>query len=204
MEFFKTKKGMVEPTCAKFQQWKEIGKPVTHMSMDNAGENVKLIEWCKSADWKLGIKKFELKACDTPQQNSVVEVKFPTISGRAHAMMYCANVPYDMKLLVIGKAIETATKLDGLILVDGCGKQVTRYDKFGLEKPDWAKSLRIWREASVVKLKTKTLAKSDYKGTTCMFVGYPEDHSAGCWEMLDPQTKGIHKTRDVAWLHCMY
>ena len=142
-EFFATKKGMIEPTCAKFQQWKESGKPVTHLRMDNAGENLKLIERCKSADWKLGIKKFELTARDTPQQNSAAEVKFPAISGRAHAMMYRSNVPYNMKLLVIGKAIETATKLDGLILVDDRGKQVTRYEKFGMEKPDWAKSLRV-------------------------------------------------------------
>ena len=59
---------MVEPTCQLFQQWKEMGSPVTHLRMDNAGKNKKLIEMCGSVKWKLGIKKFELTARDTPSK----------------------------------------------------------------------------------------------------------------------------------------
>jgi hypothetical protein len=49
-DFFATKDGMIEPTCQIFHVWKEEKRPVTHLRMDNAGENVKLIERCKSAD----------------------------------------------------------------------------------------------------------------------------------------------------------
>jgi len=35
--FFATKNGMVEPTCVQFQKWKDIGKPVKVVRMDNAG-----------------------------------------------------------------------------------------------------------------------------------------------------------------------
>jgi hypothetical protein len=79
-EFLKTKDGMVEPTCVLFKEWKDAGRPVTHLRMDNGGENIKLIERCKSAQWQLGIKKFELTARDTPQQNAPVEVGFNTLA----------------------------------------------------------------------------------------------------------------------------
>ena len=35
------KDGMAEPTCAKMNQWKQQGKPVKIVRMDNAGENLK-------------------------------------------------------------------------------------------------------------------------------------------------------------------
>jgi hypothetical protein len=38
-DFFDTKKGMVERTCEKFQQWKDAGKEVRYLQMDNVGEN---------------------------------------------------------------------------------------------------------------------------------------------------------------------
>jgi hypothetical protein len=38
-DFFKTKNAMVEPTCEQFQKWKDNGKAVTFVRLDNAGEN---------------------------------------------------------------------------------------------------------------------------------------------------------------------
>jgi hypothetical protein len=61
--------------------------------MDNAGENMKLIERCKCTEWKLGIKKFELTAIDTPQQSSLAEVSFGTIYNRTRVMVHGKNIP---------------------------------------------------------------------------------------------------------------
>jgi hypothetical protein len=64
-DFFNTKNGMVEPTCEQFQRWKDAGREVKFVRMDNAGENVKLQKRCKSVAWKFNIK-FEYTAAMTP------------------------------------------------------------------------------------------------------------------------------------------
>jgi hypothetical protein len=75
-DFYPTKNRMIEPTCEQFQKWKQRGKQVKCVRLDdNAGENKKLQKRCKSSDWKLRIK-FEYTACVTPQQNSLLEVSF--------------------------------------------------------------------------------------------------------------------------------
>ena len=71
IHFFETKDGMLKPMCKLFQEWKDKKIPVTHWRMDNTGKNKKLIARCKSSDWKLGIRKFELMARNTPQQKYI-------------------------------------------------------------------------------------------------------------------------------------
>ena len=61
---------------------------VKFICCDNAGENKKLEEKC-DADG-LGII-FEYTATGTPQQNAYVERAFPTLMGRARAMMNFAG-----------------------------------------------------------------------------------------------------------------
>jgi hypothetical protein len=79
--FFKMKNGMVEPTCEQFQKWKQNGgKAVTHLRLDNAGENKLLQKRCESSNWKFDIK-FKYTARDTPQQNSLAKVGFATIAN---------------------------------------------------------------------------------------------------------------------------
>ena len=82
-QFFKKKSEMVEPTCVMLKALADSGKAMTHLRMDNAGENKSLQERCTSADWQLSIAKHEYTARDTPQQNSPVEVGFTTILKRA-------------------------------------------------------------------------------------------------------------------------
>ena len=108
-EFFVTKNGMVKLTCKLLQEQKDIGKPVTHLRMDNAGENIKLMDRCKSLSWKLGIRKFELTAQNTPQQNALTEVGFATIVNQMHAMLHCANIPDEIRHIVVPMAMRTAT-----------------------------------------------------------------------------------------------
>jgi hypothetical protein len=79
-DFYPTKNGMIEPTCEQFYKWKQSGKQVKYVRLDNAGENKKLQKRCESSDWKLGIK-FEYTAHATPQQNSLSEVGFTMIAN---------------------------------------------------------------------------------------------------------------------------
>ena len=48
--FYAAKNDMVEPTCIKLHHWKERGKPVKYIWLDNAGENIKLKKLSESAN----------------------------------------------------------------------------------------------------------------------------------------------------------
>ena len=52
--------------------------------LHNSGENIKIQQKCEEEN--LGVR-FETTAPGTPQQNCVVEMKFPTIMGRDRAMI---------------------------------------------------------------------------------------------------------------------
>jgi len=57
-DFYETKDGMVDPsTCKKLNMmcWKQQGKPVEIIRLDNAGENVKLKDAANGKDWKFNI-----------------------------------------------------------------------------------------------------------------------------------------------------
>ncbi|KAL7577787.1 hypothetical protein ACA910_010543 [Epithemia clementina (nom. ined.)] len=94
--FYKTKDEMVEPTCEMLHKWQQSNKNVTHLRMDNAGENKKLKERCESKDWKLNVE-CKFTARDTPQQNSLAEVGFATLANRGRALMHRANLPMAMR-----------------------------------------------------------------------------------------------------------
>jgi len=115
--FFETKNGMVEPTCKQMERWKQSNMAVTHMRLDNAGENKLLKKRSDSSDWKLNIK-FEFTARDTPQQNSLAEPSFAKIANHGRALMHRANVPQADRYKVWTDAFDTATKLDGLIVIE--------------------------------------------------------------------------------------
>ena len=192
--FYLTKKGMIEPTCVLFNKWKEQGKPVTHLQMDNSGENMTLIERCKSAYWKLGIKKFELAGRETPQQNSLVEGCFSTIGNRTRSMLYYANIHLSQQHILFSKAAMTATLLDGLMILTINGVMATRFEHTHGNVPEFTKSMRTWGKAGLLKLKTKTTPNIFNKGAMCKFVGYPKNHAAGCWITYNSATKSKHAT----------
>ena len=123
--FFETKKGMVEPTCELFHKWKQAGKAVKAIRMDNTGENKTLVERVRSKDWKLNLA-VEFMAKDTPQQNHLAKVGFATICNRGRAMLAKAKVPKERRHIVGCKAFETAAKPDGLMVVEVGGESKTR------------------------------------------------------------------------------
>jgi hypothetical protein len=180
------KNAMVKPTCEQFQKWKQNGKPVKFMGMNNAGENKLLKKRCESSNWKLGIE-FEFTARATPQQNSLLlEIGFAMTTNRGRAMMLRANIPMAIRYRIYSEAFKTATLLDGLIPIELDGVTVTRYIHWCGKNSEFAKHLRTWGEAGTVMIKMKTTPKVKDRGVQCMFVGYTLDHPGDTYHMWDP------------------
>jgi hypothetical protein len=99
------------------------------------------------------------------------------------------------------EAVKTANLLDGLIPIEIDGAVKTRYEhQFG-SLPPFAQTVHTFGEAGTVTIKSRTFQpKEKERGITCMMVGYSPDHGAGTYRMFDPNTNGVHQSRDVTWL----
>ena len=202
-EFFSNKNAMIEPTCQKLLEWINSGKSIKVIRCDNAGENRALEKRLKSSDWRTNIA-FEYTGRDTPQRNSLAEVSFHTLASRGRAIMNDANIPRNLRYLLWREAFQTATLLDGLTIIEINGVSNSRYMHWNGTNPVFAKQLRTWGEAGVVKLFNKRTSKIFDRGFTCMFVGYPISHASDTYRMWDPRSRRVHTTRDVTWLKRMY
>ena len=79
---------------------------------------------------------------DTPQHNSLAKLAFPYLTGKAHAMMGGDMVLDRMLHKVALEAISCATQLDGLVMIEICGRNAMHdVHTFGAN-PRWAKNLR--------------------------------------------------------------
>mgnify|MGYP005632174729 FL=1 len=100
---------------------KQAGKKIKALRQDNAGEN-------KAMERELTKHQLECEveytAARTPQQNSQAETGFAVIAAKARAMQNHANMPSNVKYLLFGEAVKTATKLDWLVVMnlDGVSK----------------------------------------------------------------------------------
>jgi hypothetical protein len=95
-DFTVTKSDMVERSCKHFHKMKTRGVPIHYVRLDLAGENHKLAKRAGSSDWAaLQPIDFEFTSRDTPQHNSLAELAFPYLAGKARAMMGAARVPED-------------------------------------------------------------------------------------------------------------
>jgi hypothetical protein len=70
--------------------------------------------------------------------------------------------------------------------------------------PDFSKYLRLWGEAGMVKLKTKTTPNLGYHGVQCMMIGYALNHMGDTYRIWNKKTNGVHITRDIVWLKRMF
>jgi hypothetical protein len=190
------KNDMIEPACAQLQKWKQVGLGVTHIRLDNAGENTKLQERTESAAWKSGVK-FEYAARDTPQQNHLAELGFPILGNKGRACIVAAHVPMEIGYTLFPKAFEYATGTAGLQVTTVDRRTTARYKHFCGKNPKFAQHLRTWGEAGTVKTKTKTTTKIADRGVQCMFIWYAKDHEGNCYQMWNPKTEGVHTTADV-------
>ena len=141
--FHESKDGMVEPTCSKFKNWKDNGKEVKIIQIDNGGKNKKLVKKLNSKNWQLH-PKIEHTSRDTPQQNHLMEIGFAALCGRGQALMVEAKVPKEKKHIAAQKAFETATKLDGLIPVEMEGVTKPQVEHWSGQTPGFAKHLHTW------------------------------------------------------------
>jgi len=198
-DFFSSKRDMIEPTCEKIFKWQSEGKSIKYIRCDDGGENRGLKNRLQSSDWKIPIK-FEFTGRDTPQRNHLAEVALATIAGRGRAIMSAANIPKEHRRLFWREAFQTATYMDGFVLVTIGNIRKTRFEHWEGKLPRFSEYLRRWGEAGVVKLRTSTTPKIYDRGKVCMFVGYSPDHHGDTLRMWDPDTKRVHLSRDVVWL----
>jgi len=202
-DFYATKSGMIEPTLAKINKWKQNGYNIKYLRMDNAGENKKLAELAMSDKWKLNIE-VEYTGRDTPQRNHLAEISLHSLASRARAMISHANIPEDKVFKLFPEAVKTATLMDGLVVIDVDGVSATRYEHWNKKQPPFAKYLRTWGEAGTVKTRTKMTPKIVDRGAVCIMVGYAENHAGDTYRMYNPATNGVMETRDIIWLRRMY
>ena len=87
--FLKRKSDQIALIPIRIKELKDkYGIDIKYVRLDNSGENKSLQKECDKQN--LGII-FELTAPGTPQQNSVVERKIPTLMGRSRAMILKAG-----------------------------------------------------------------------------------------------------------------
>ena len=122
--FYKKKSAMVETMHEQLYKWQGLGKSITHVRLDNVGENIYFEERYESMDWKL-VLQWEFTSRNTLQQNSIAEEAFWTIRHQGIAMMVWTIVAKEVQFMVYGQAFDTASKWDGWIpiTIDGTQNQ---------------------------------------------------------------------------------
>jgi hypothetical protein len=171
------------------------------MRQDNAGENKKLEKRLQSADWKLQVK-MEYTAADTPQQNTLVEVKFTYLAAKAMAAMHAIGVPGERRLDFFPQVIMTMTKLEWLKLITINEVKKTGTKHYGLPLPRFTQYLHTWGEAGIIK--TRKDGRTGEQGVTGMFMGCASNHEGDCYRMWNQKTKKVSKARDVVFLNRMF
>ena len=120
--------------------FKKHHRRIKKIRLDNSAE-IRMLLHANSDQQNLGIT-FEFTAPGTPQQNSVVERKFPTLMGRARAMMNHAGFDGKFKKKFWCEAIATVTNLDNIMVKHMGGKPP--YYMFFKEHPKYRKLLIIF------------------------------------------------------------
>ena len=179
----------------------KYGIDVKYIRLDNSGENRSLQKECEKQN--LGII-FEFTAPGTPQQNSVVERKIPTLMGRSRAMMIEAGFSQQDKRKFWCEVISTATKLDNIMV----RKERTKspYILFYNDEPKYKKYLRSFGEMAVITIcdGKKMRSKLDTRGKTGIFVGYADDHAGNMYRFINIQMKKIILSIDIQWLNSFW
>ena len=193
--FLKRKNDQIELLPIWFKELKaKFGIDIKYIRLDNSGENRCLQKECDKQN--LGII-FEFSAPGTPQQNSVVERKIPTLMGRSRAMMITAGFSQQDKRKVWCEVISTATKQDNIMV----RKERTKppFTLFCNDEPKYMKFLRSFGEMALIAISDgkKMRSKLDTRGRTGIFVGYADDHARYVYRFINIQTKKIILSRDI-------
>ena len=180
---------------------RKYGNEIKIIRLDNSAENRSLQKECDKQNLSV---IFEFTAPGTPQQNSVVERKIPTLVGRARAMLIQAGINSKEKGEFLCEVISTTTNLDNIMVRPDRTKPP--YTLFYNKDAKFMKHLRSFGEMAVIAIHEgeKMSSKLDNRGKTCMFVGYANDHSGDVYRFLNNNTKRTIMTRDARWLNIIW
>ena len=169
------------------------GIDIKYIRLNNSGENKSFKNECDKQN--LGII-FEFSAPGTPQQNSVVERKIPTLMGRPRAMMLTAGFSQQDKRKFWCEVISTVTKLDNIMVRKDRTKPP--FTLFYNDEAKYMKFLRSFGEMAVIAISDgkKMRSKLDTRGRTGIFVGYADDHAGNVYRFINIQMKKIILSRD--------
>ena len=144
--FLKTKSDQIELFPIWIKELKaKYGIDIKYMRLDNSGENRSLQKECDKQNLEI---IFEFSAPGTPQQNSVVDRKIPTMMGRSRTMMLTAGFSQQDKRKFLCEVISTTTKLDKIMVT----KEMTKppFTMFYNDEPKYMKFLRSFEEMAVI------------------------------------------------------
>jgi hypothetical protein len=167
-------------------------KNVRFIWLDNAGENLGLRGE--------GIEtNLEFSSPETPEQNGQVERSFATLFGRVRAIFNCSGELWD-KLWV--ECASTANKLSNIMYrKDG----LSPYQRFYGKEAKLSNNLKIFGVIGIKKSKLYGLPeKLANKRNYCLFLGYPEDHPADTYRVLDLKNMIVMLSQNVRWLSKTY
>ena len=144
---------------------------VKFIQCDNVGENKKLEEKCDAEG--LG-NIFEYTAKGTPQQNVYVKRAFPTLMGRARAMMNFAGFITEKRKQLWCEAANTATMLDNIL--------VHKQNDAPLHYILWAgykvcQALQIFGDICVTEGTSNKVGRTKLDTRGSRFMGYSTQHA---------------------------
>ena len=200
--FLKRKSDQIEMFPIWIKELKaKYGIDIKYIRLDNSGENKSLKYKCDKQN--LGII-FEFTAPGTPQQNSVVERKIPTLMGRSRAMMLTAGFSQQDKRKFWCEVISTATKLDNIMVRKDRTK--TPFTLFYNDEAKYMKFLKSFGEMAVIGISDgkKMRSKLDTRGRRGIFVGYADDHAGNVYRFINIETKKMILSRDIQWLNSFW
>ena len=179
----------------------KYGIDIKYIRLDSGGENKGLQDECEKQNLRI---IFEFTASGTPQQNSVVERKIPTLMGRSRAMMLRAGFSQQDKRKFWCEVISTATKLDNIMV----RKERTKppFTLFYNDEAKYTKFLTFFGEMAVIAISDgkKMRSKLDTRGRTGIFVGYANNHAGNVYRFINIQTMKIILSRDIQWLNSFW
>ena len=100
------------------------------------------------------------------------------MAGMSRAMTNKGNIPRASCYKLFGEVVKTATKLDGLVMVEINGVKKTRVEHYANIIPRWTKFMRTFGEAGTVR--TGKDGKVGNRGVTMMMVGHADNHEGNC------------------------
>ena len=131
----------------------------------------------------------------TPQQTSLVEVEFATISGHARAMCNAANMNERVHILIANEVLMFSTALCNLVM--NKDNSMTHHQKMGLQNPKWYETgvIHTFGEAGVVMCGKN--GKLCDRGLPMVFVGCAENPSSDCNCMWNPASCKVTESHDI-------